>query len=393
MPAFVHVRRKAKSMRPLVSQHLKTLVPYVPGKPIEETEREYGITDIAKLASNENCLGPSPKAVEAMKAVAGRAHLYPDAGAFYLKEKIAQRHAEHRVAAENIVLGNGTNEILTLAARAFLNEGEAVLFGWPTFVVYRLAARGLGRSEVAVPLRADYTLDVAAMIEAANDPSNAVKLVMVANPNNPTGRRVPKDDLLQLVDGLPDDVMLVLDEAYAEYVTAEDYPDHMAIAMKRPRTIATRTFSKAFGLAALRVGYAVGDPEAIDILNRLRDPFNVNDLGQRAALAALDDLAHVEASREHNDKERARLTAALEALDVNVTPSEANFVMATFGGSDAPAWKQSIESINEALLKQGVIIRPIAPYGLPHSARITVGTVAENDRLIAAIEGLREEQA
>ena len=163
--------------------------------------------------------------------------------------------------------------------------------------------------------------------------------------------------------------------------------------MRRPRTIATRTFSKAFGLAALRVGYAVGDPEVVDVLNRLRDPFNVNDLAQRAAVAALDDMEHVVASREHNAKERARMTAALEALEIDVTPSEANFVMATFGGERAPKWTQSIDSLNVALLKQGVIIRPVGPYGLPHSARITVGTVAENDRLLSALKALREVQS
>lgn len=367
-------------MRPLVEPHLKALVPYVPGKPIEETERQYGVRGIAKLASNENCLGPSPKAVEAIQKAAAGGHLYPDADAYYLKERLCARHASHGVKRENLVVGNGTNEILTLLARAFLGPDDALLNAWPSFVVYRLAAKGCGRHEVAVPLDAELRYDLDGMIAAAEKSERHIKLVIIGNPNNPTGRYIGAAELERFVSRLPSDAVLVLDEAYAEYVLAGDYPDGVALAMSRPRTVVTRTFSKAFGLAALRVGYAVCDPEVADILNRLRDPFNVNALGQKAALAALDDEEHVERSRKHNAEELPRLKKGLEQLGVKVWPSVANFVLVDFA-EDMP----SVELVNEALLKRGVIIRPVQNYGLPRSARITVGTRAENDRLLEAL--------
>ncbi|MFZ9888917.1 MAG: pyridoxal phosphate-dependent aminotransferase, partial [Myxococcota bacterium] len=308
-------------MRPLVEPHLRALVPYVPGKPIEETEREYGVSGIAKLASNENCLGPSPLAIAAMQRVLSGLHLYPDADGFYLKKRLAARHAAHGVDPRQIIVGNGTNEILTLCVRAFLGPGEALLNAWPSFVVYRLAARSCGRDEVTVPLDASLKYDVDGMLAAVRERSNEVKLVFVANPNNPTGTYLTDEELSRFVDGLPCDVVLILDEAYAEYVTATDYPDGLQLALSRPRTLLTRTFSKAFGLAALRVGYAVGDIELIEILNRLRDPFNVSSLGQAAALAALDDLAHVERSRDHNAEELPRVAAGLRAMGLKVWPS------------------------------------------------------------------------
>lgn len=375
-------------MRPLVEPHIESLVPYVPGKPIEETEREYGITGIAKLASNENCLGPSPKAMEAAEKALKQLHLYPDAGGFYLKERLCQLHGRYGVKPEHLVVGNGTNELLTLIVRAFVGQGEAALNAWPSFVVYRLALKGHARDEVAVPLDTSLGYDLDAMAAALEASERPIKLVCLANPNNPTGRYFSQAELDRFLARVPDDVIVVLDEAYAEYVSAPDYPDGMALWQKRPRTLITRTFSKVYGLAALRVGYAVCDPAIADILNRLRDPFNVNAVGQRAALAALDDKEHLERSREHNATELPRLAAGLAELGLEVTPSVANFVLA-----HTKEGMPEMADVNVALLKRGVIIRPVANYGLVRAARITVGTRAENDRLLVALAEVLKESA
>lgn len=373
-------------MLPLADKHLTELIPYVPGKPIEETEREYGVTGIAKLASNENCLGPSPKAVEALQQALAQMHLYPDADCYYLKQRLCERHAAHGVGPEHLVVGNGTNELLTLMVRAFVGEGEAVCFPWPSFVVYKLAAKGCGRAEITAPLHDDFSYNLDALAEAMNGSGDAKpKLVFLANPNNPVGAYVGSKALDDFLGKISDDVIVVLDEAYAEYVSVDDYPDGMALVKSRPRTVVTRTFSKIFGLAACRVGYAVCDPAIVDILNRLRDPFNVNLLGQKAAIAALDDTEHLAKARAHNLEQIPVLTQGLEALGVNVTPSQANFVLATFG--DGPP---DLGELNERLLKQAIIIRPVKGYGLPRSARITVGTADENQRLLAALKSALE---
>lgn len=368
-------------MRPLVEPHIADLIPYIPGKPIEETEREYGVTGIAKLASNENCLGPSPAAVEAMRSALTDSHLYPDAGAYYLKQSLCEHHAAHGVTPDQLVVGNGTNELLVLMVRAFVGAGESVLIGWPSFVVYRLAAQGCGRDETVVGLHADLRYDLNAMAEAATGEGATVKMVFIANPNNPTGEYVPRAELDAFIERLPEDVILVLDEAYAEYVTAGDYPDGIAWVKKRPRTVVTRTFSKVYGLAALRVGYAICDREMADVMNRLRDPFNVNAVGQKAAIAALGDKAHIAKAQAHNAAELPKLTDGLKARGFEVTPSQCNFVLAhrTEGMPD-------IATLNEELLKRAVIVRPVKGYGLADAARITVGTAAENARLLSAID-------
>lgn len=376
-------------MLPLVSPHLSSLVPYVPGKPIAETEREYGVTNLAKLASNENPLGPSPKAVEAGQKAMSELHLYPDAGAYYLKQRLLERHADHNVTAEQLVLGNGTNEIISLMAKAFLADGEALLNAWPSFVCYRMGAKANNKTELAVPLTGDLDYDLVKMAEVAQNPGEEpVKMVFVGNPNNPTGKFVKKDALDAFIGGLPADVICVIDEAYAEYVTDPEYPDAMAWVQKRPRTVVTRTFSKIFGLAALRVGYAVCDPAIADILNRLRDPFNVNTVGQAAALAALDDEEHLEKSRAHNDAEMPFVTAGLSELGLSVTPSVANFVLA-----EMPAGAPVGKDVFEGLIRRGVIVRPVGGYGLTRSVRITLGTRAENERLLTAMGGYLKDAA
>jgi histidinol-phosphate aminotransferase len=364
-------------MRPLVEPHLRNLLPYVPGKPIEETEREYGVTNIAKLASNENCLGPSPLATAAVTAALAKGHLYPDAGSFALKARLSRLHD---VDPAQIVIGCGTNELITHLCRALLGEGDALLNAWPSFVCYRIGARIVGAPERTVPLDADWNYDLPALAEvAANDRS--VKLVFLANPNNPIGACFGRDALDAFLARIPDDVVVVLDEAYAEYVERPDYEDAVAVVKRRPRTLFLRTFSKIHGLAGYRIGYAVGDVEITRILDQMRDAFNVSALAQIAAAAALDDVDHVARARAHNRVERPRLTEALLRLGLQVTPSEANFVLATLPS----ALPIDLATLNVELLKRALIVRPVANYGLARSVRITVGTTTENDRLLAGL--------
>jgi histidinol-phosphate aminotransferase len=364
-------------MRPLVEPHLRNLLPYVPGKPIEETEREYGVTNIAKLASNENCLGPSPRATAAVVAALSKGHLYPDAGSFALKARLAKLHD---VDVAQIVVGCGTNELITHLCRALLGEGDALLNAWPSFVCYRIGARIVGAPERTVPLTPSLEYDLQALADvAATDPS--VKLVFLANPNNPIGACFGAADLDAFLNRIPSDVVVVLDEAYAEYVERPDYEDAAAIVRRRPRTLFLRTFSKVYGLAGYRIGYAVGDAELVGVLNQMRDAFNVTSLAQIAALAAIDDVDHVERARAHNRAELPRVTTALQKLGFAVTPSQANFVLATLG-DDFPL---DVPTLNVALLKRALIVRPVANYGLARSVRITIGTEAENDRLLGAL--------
>ena len=360
-------------MRPLVEPHLQRLLPYVPGKPIEETEREYGVTNIAKLASNENCLGPSPKAGLAVKAAVDKGHLYPDAGAYALKQRLAKLH---NVDASLISVGSGSNEIITLLCRGLLGKDDVLLNAWPSFVVYRMGARAQGVAERVVALR-DNAYDLEALADAAVADKN-IKLVFIANPNNPTGTCFGAADLDAFVAKVPDDVVVVLDEAYAEYVTRADYQDGVALTKRRPRTLVLRTFSKIYGLGGYRVGYSVGDVELIRLLESLRDAFNVSMIGQVAALAALDDVDHVTAARTHNAQELPRLTRGLEERGLVVTPSQANFVLATLPKTFGLTAAQT----NIELLKRALIVRPVANYDLHDSLRITVGTVAENNKLL-----------
>jgi histidinol-phosphate aminotransferase len=365
-------------MRPLVEPHLRHLLPYVPGKPIEETEREYGITNIAKLASNENCFGPSPLATAAVATALSKGHLYPDAGSYALKTRLARLHG---VEPAQIVIGCGTNELITHLCRAVLGEGDALLNAWPSFVCYRIGARIVGAPERTVPLDADWNYDLDALADAAVR-DRSVKLVFLANPNNPIGGCFGSAALARFLERVPEDVVVVLDEAYAEYVERPDYEDAVAIVAARPRTAFLRTFSKIHGLAGYRIGYAVGDRELVGVLDQMRDAFNVSAVAQIAALAAIDDAEHIERSRTHNRVERPRLATALAQLGLRVTPSEANFVLATLPDDHA----LDVAALNVALLRRGLIVRPVANYGLPRSVRITVGTTNENDRLIRALQ-------
>jgi histidinol-phosphate aminotransferase len=353
----------------LVIPTIEALAPYEGGKPIEELARELGITDAVKLASNENPLGPSPRALEAARQVLAESHRYPDGAAYNLRAKLA---AKHGVAREEILLGAGSNELLDLAVRTFCTPEQHIVFAEPSFVVYRIAALSGGVPFSAVPLTAGLVHDLPAMAAAVTP---RTRLLFVANPNNPTGTHVGRAALEKLLREVPPEVIVVMDEAYLEYADAPDYPDCLQLRSLRERLLVLRTFSKIYGLAAFRVGYAVGPRHLIDYMNRVRAPFNVSTLAQAAAIAALDDETHVQNARSLNQKERKRVSAALESRGLSVAPSQANFVLVDL--------KRPARPVYEALLKKGVIVRPFA--SLPTSLRVTLGTERENDRFLGAL--------
>jgi histidinol-phosphate aminotransferase len=356
-------------MSPLVTPTIESLSIYEAGKPVEELAREQGIMDAVKLASNENPLGPSPKAMQAAAAALHEANRYPDAAAYRLRERLA---AAHGAQMDEVIQGNGSNELIELLVRTFSRPADHVVFAEPAFVIYRLACLAHGTPFSAVPLR-EQTHDLEAMARAVTPKT---RLLFVANPNNPTGTYVGRRAVERLLKEVPPEVIVVMDEAYFEYADAEDYPNCLELRALRERLVVLRTFSKIYGLAGLRVGYAVGPKTLIGYLNRVRAPFNVGRVAQAAALAAIDDREHVEHSRRVNREQRARLSAAFAELPrVQVVPSQANFLFIDVG---RPA-----REVYAELLKKGVIVRPFG--SLPTSLRITVGTPEQNDRLLNAL--------
>jgi histidinol-phosphate aminotransferase len=356
---------------------VRGLEPYQPGKPIAELEREYGLSEIVKLASNENPLGPGPRALAAITGAAAAIARYPDANAFELRQALAARHG---VAPGCITLGNGSNDVLVLLAETFLAPGLEAIYSRYAFAVYPLAVQATGaihRVADALPAMHSQPLghDLAAMAALVGPQT---RLVFIANPNNPTGTWLDGGSLEAFVASLPAGVIVVIDEAYFEYVGEPDYPDASAWLARYPNLVVTRTFSKAHGLAGLRIGYAISHPRVAELLNRVRQPFNTNSLAQAAALAALDDDRHLARSVALNASERQRVSAACDALGLTAVPSVGNFLLVD---THAPA-----QPLFEALLRQGVIVRPVANYGLPQHLRISIGTAAENERLIAALQ-------
>lgn len=352
---------------------VEDLVPYSGGKPIEEVARELGLKKIIKLASNENPLGMSPGAVTAMNKAALEVNRYPDGAAWDLKGMLSDRL---KVPRENIVLGNGSNEILELMAQLLLAEGDEALYAWPAFVVYRLATLAHGGKCVEVPLDAGLKHDLDAMAGAVTD---RTKIVYVANPNNPTGTYVGKDELEKFMDRVPKNVPLVLDEAYFEFAChLDDFPDGLEYFRQGRPIVVVRTFSKAHGLAGLRVGYAVMPEPLTDLLNRIRQPFNVNSVAQAAAMAALEDEEFLQHGLDHNRTELARIQTAVENMGLSVTPTVTNFILIDLAG-------RSGKDVYEGLLRRGVIVRPMAPYGLPGTIRVTAGLVEENDMFLETL--------
>ncbi|MFC1713511.1 histidinol-phosphate transaminase [Candidatus Poribacteria bacterium] len=357
----------------LAKESVLTIKPYQPGKPIEEVARELDMpeADIIKMASNENPLGASPLGIQAIKEAASGVNLYPDGGCYYLKNDLA----EHlNVKPENLILGNGSNEVLQIIGDTFVNPEDEVIYARQAFVVYTLTTKVAGATAVTVDLK-DYTHDLDAMADRITDKT---KVIFIANPNNPTGTMLTAEQVDRFMKRVPDDVLVVFDEAYYEYVQRSDYPQTLDYVRDGRTVITLRTFSKIYGLAGLRVGYGISTPEIVEIMNKVRQPFNVSSIAQAAARASLRDRDHVAKSVKINSEGKKYLYSELERIGLDFVPSETNFILVNL--------KQSGSEVMAELLKEGVIVRPMTGYEFPDYVRITVGTEEQNTRLIASLE-------
>lgn len=356
----------------LSPSYVRAIAPYQPGKPIAELAREMHLAeeDIVKLASNENPLGASPRALAAMENVLLEIARYPDGNGFLLKSALAEKYG---VALNQIVLGNGSNDLLELAARAFLAPGASAIYSQYAFAVYPLATQAAGARGIETPAR-DYGHDLKAMLEAISDDT---RVIFIANPNNPTGTLLGSAELEHFLDQVPQTVLVVLDEAYTEYLPEAQRSNSIGWLKKHPNLLITRTFSKAYGLAGLRVGFALAHPEVVDLLNRVRQPFNVNSMAQAAAVAAMQDEAFLEECVKINRTGMEQIITGITQMGLSYIPSAGNFVAVKVGNAAA---------INHSLLKQGVIVRPIANYGMPEFLRVSIGLEAENARFLQALE-------
>jgi histidinol-phosphate aminotransferase len=362
-----------KQIHEFVPRCIRDIAPYVPGKPIEEVERELNIHDAVKLASNENPLGPSPLAVEAARKALAHANRYPDGSGFYLREALSRRHD---IPADKIFLGNGSTEIIDLIARLLLSPSDAGVTSHGSFPLYYIAIRAAGARLVQVPLR-DYRFDLDTM---ARDLPPDAKLIYLANPNNPTGTMFTADELDAFLARIPAHAFVVLDEAYCDYVERADYSRSVDLVRSGENLMVLRTFSKVHGLAGLRIGYGLGPAALFTEMNKIRGPFNTSGVAQAAALAALDDTAHVRRSLDSNRVGLARLTRGLCDLGVQPVPSFANFIFAEFGYDTGP--------LSEELTKRGVIVRPMGWMGFPNALRVSVGTHDENEKFLSALAEL-----
>ncbi len=357
----------------LARKNVLRLKPYQPGKPIEEVERELGLRKVIKMASNENALGPSEKAIKAIKNALSQLNRYPDGNCYYLKERLAERL---KVQPSNLIIGNGSDELIVLAVRAFLNEGEEAVVADRTFLIYKLAVTAQNGKVVSVPMK-NFRYDLNRMKEAIN---KKTKIVFIANPDNPNGTYVTKKEVDEFLKGLPPDLILFFDEAYYEFVgddSVKDYPDTMKYLRKR-NLIITRTFSKVYGLSGLRVGYGISNPEMIDYMDRVREPFNVNSLAQVGALAALDDEGHLKRTLKLVSEGKEYIYNNLKRLGIRYVPSVTNFILIDVG--------QGSPQVFERMLRLGVIVRDMKPWNMDNFIRVTVGTRNENKRFIQALE-------
>lgn len=356
----------------LAVRGVQALSPYQPGKPIDELARELGLNpaEIIKLASNENPLGPSEKALSAAQAALAELCLYPDGNGFNLKQALSNRLG---VGMDQITLGNGSNDVLEVITRCFADASSDVVFSQYAFAVYPLVTQAIGTRGISVPAR-EWGHDLDAMAAAVTD---RTRLVFVANPNNPTGTVHKADAIEAFLEKIPEDVLVVLDEAYCEYLTGDDYPDGVELLRRFPNLIVCRTFSKAWGMAALRVGYSLSSPAIADVLNRVRQPFNVDTVALAAATAVLDDNAYLQRAREVNTAGLRQLEQAFDTMGLSYIPSAGNFIAVEVG--------ENAMGVYQALLAHGVIVRPIAGYGMPRHLRVSVGLPEENERFIEAL--------
>lgn len=357
----------------MVPIHIQKIQPYKPGKPVEEVERELGIKAV-KLASNENPLGPSPRALEAVRRYLENMERYPDDAGFYLRQKLA---AHFKVSMDEVILGSGSSDVLAMAYHSLLRPDSEVLTSEGSFIVYYLLAQGMGVRIVSAPMK-EYGFDLAAMADRL---SSKTRLVIIANPNNPTGTIVRRKELEAFLARVPDHVLVIMDEAYFEYVGDPDYPNSFDYLRAAQTVLIIRTFSKAYGLAGLRIGYGVSNRDVIDTLNKVRMAFNTGSLAQVAALAAWDDREHVSKSVQTNRAELEFLYGELRKRGVKFVPSHANFIFIDLGKPAA--------DVNDAMLTKGVIIRPMAGWGFPTIIRVSIGTHDQNLKFLSALDSLK----
>ncbi len=347
------------------------LIPYVPGKPVEELEREIGITDAVKIASNENPLGPSLLAEKAISEALHNLHRYPDGDAYYLKNKLAGKLG---VEPDTIIFGNGSNDVIDIAARTYMEPGDEAIFGEYAFIVYPIVTKAVGAKAVVSPMP-DYTHDLRDMHSRITEKT---RIIFIANPNNPTGTMVRRDEFDWFIDNVPGDILVLIDEAYFEYVDDTDYPNSLEYQNLGKSILTVRTFSKIYGLAGMRLGYGVAHKDIVSHMHKVRHPFNSNSLAQIGAIAALDDKEHIEMTKRTNAQGIEYVCGELGKLDIPYTPSFTNFVLIDLGDDPMPVYN--------SLLREGVIVRPVMGYGLKTHLRVTIGTRDENEKFIAGIK-------
>lgn len=362
-------------MKSQVRPNILNVKQYVPGKPVEEVQRELGLKEVIKLASNENCLGPSPKAMEAVRKSLKDVNRYPDASSFYLRKKMAKYLG---VDKDRLIFGNGSDEVIGMATRTFVSRGDEVVIAKPTFLIYEIISQIQDARIKFVPLARDLRHDLKAMKDAVTEKT---KIVFIANPDNPTGTYVTKAELGNFFKGLPEKVVVFLDEAYFEFADYgfKDYPNGLDY-LDRPGVIVARSFSKAYGLAGLRIGYGISDPEVIGYMERTREPFNVNLLAQTAAAAAVDDKAFLKKTLLHVSKEKEFLYCAFRKMELDYVESATNFILVDTG--------RDCKKVFNELLKKGVIVRDMKVWGLDTYIRVTVGTRKEDEKFIEALKGV-----
>lgn len=360
----------------LIRKEVHNFVPYMPGKPIAEVQREFGITDVHKLASNENAYGPSKRMIEKLKTALDTIHRYPESGCYDLRVALAQRFT---IPKDQLVFGNGSDEIIELLGKTFLNKNDAIIVSQHAFVRYAMAGYLMGATVIDVHMRNDLTMDVERIVRAV---TKKTKIIFLGNPNNPTGTYITKKEFELLMRRVPRTVLVAMDEAYYEFVDAPDYPQTIPYLKRYPNLVVLRTFSKLFGIAGLRAGYMIAHPAVVAAVERVRPPFNVNILAQIAAIEAMKDVGHRAATKRmvHNGKKY--LYAVFKKLGVSYIPSATNFIL--FKVPHIPG-----KQLFTLLLKHGVIIRAVDEYGLPDYARVTIGTPRENKAFVTALKSLK----
>lgn len=355
----------------LIPEDILKVKPYTPGKPIQEVKRELGVPRVIKLASNENPLGPCPRAVQAIRDYAPQVHLYPDGGCYYLKKDLASHVG---VDPDNIIVGNGSDEIVSMIARVFIQKGDEAIMGDPSFLMYKIDTKLSQGKIIPVPLD-NFKINVSGMIKSITPKT---KLIFISNPNNPTGTIISKEEMQKIIEAIPPEVLVVCDEAYYEYVDEQGYPDTLFRVKEGKNVIILRTFSKIYGLAGMRVGYGIARKGIVSILNRVRPPFNVNSLAQVAARASIQDKEHIKKSKILVREGKEFLYAELRKLGIPFVPTQANFILIKTG--------EKTKNIVLALLNKGIIVRSMEAYNLPHYIRLTIGRREENETFVRELK-------